>query len=122
MNNSLRAILALFAIGAAAGCAGFASNAETAAAADKVAVYEAEPPGHRPYGVVKSVWVTTWWSATLVPGYRSVEEGAAGMRNQAVALGGDAVTNFGCYRLDPTIPRESSPKLICNGKIIKYLQ
>jgi hypothetical protein len=122
MNLPLRTILTACAIGVtAAGCTSVTMQPEATAAADKIAVYEAEPPGHRPYGLVKSVWVTTWWSATLVPGYRSVEEGAADLRNQAAALGGDAVTNFNCYRLDPTIPRESGPKLICNGKIIKYL-
>ncbi|HUN69989.1 MAG TPA: hypothetical protein VMU46_14405, partial [Burkholderiales bacterium] len=66
-------------------------------------------------------WVTTWRSTNLVPGYRSIAEGTADFREQAVALGGDAVADFGCYRLDANIPLESNPKMYCNGKIIKYL-
>lgn len=122
MNRPLRTILAFCAIGAtAAGCSSVSPRAGTPEAS-KIAVYEAEPPGHRPYGVVKSIWVTSWRSTNLVPSYRSVTEGTSDFREQAVALGGDAVTNFGCYRLDPTIPMESNPKMFCNGKIIKYLQ
>jgi hypothetical protein len=123
MNRPLRMLLAFSVIGAAtAGCSGTARQAETAAEAEKIAVYESEPPGHRPYGVVKSLWVTSWRSVAIVPSYRSVAEGAADLRDQAVALGGDAVTNFNCYRLDASIPLESNPKMFCNGRIIKYLQ
>jgi hypothetical protein len=123
MNRPISTILAVCAVGACvAGCSSFPEHAETAPGADKIAVYESEPPGHRPYGLVKRIWVTSWWSVGLVPSYQSVAEGAADFRNQTVALGGDAVTNFNCYRLDATIPPESNPKLFCNGKIIKYLQ
>jgi hypothetical protein len=121
MNLPMRTILAFCAIGAtASGCSSVGGQAEPSPEAAKIAVYEAEPPGHRPYGLVKRIWVTSWWSASLVPGYGSVAEGTAAFREQAVALGGDAVTNFGCYRLDASIPLESNSKMYCNGKIIKY--
>ncbi|HUN68926.1 MAG TPA: hypothetical protein VMU46_09015 [Burkholderiales bacterium] len=122
MNLPLRTILAFCAIGAAAsGCSSTGGQVETSPEAAKIAVYESEPPGHRPYSLVKRIWVTTWRSTNLVPGYRSIAEGTADFREQAVALGGDAVANFGCYRLDANIPLESNPKMYCNGKIIKYL-
>jgi len=120
MNLPLRTILALCAIGAAA--SGCSSVGTPSPDAGKIGIYEAEPPGHRPYSLVKRIWVTSWRSTNYVPGYRSVAEGTADFREQAVALGGDAVTNFGCYRLEGDIPQESNPKLYCNGKIIKYLQ
>jgi hypothetical protein len=123
MTRLFSITLAACAIGAsAAGCAGFNRHAEAVPESDKVAIYEAEPPHHRPYSRVKSIWVTSGVSIGVVPGYRSAEEGRIDFRNQAVALGGDAITNFNCYRLDPTIPLESQPKLICNGNVIKFLQ
>lgn len=123
MKRPLSTILAVCAIGAStAGCVSFTKHPETTADSERIAIYESEPPGHRPYTLVKSIWVTSGWSLALVPGYRSAADGATDFRNQAVALGGDAVTNFGCYRLDATIPLESNPKLICNGRIIKYSQ
>jgi len=123
MKNPVNAILALCAITAfAAGCSGVSSHAESSPDAGKIAVYESEPPGHRPYALVKRNWATSWRSTNILPSYRSRDEAAADFREQAVALGGDAVTNFNCYRLDANLPPESNPKLICNGKIIKYLQ
>ena len=121
MKRTTHTILAACAAGAiSAGCSGVPTQPETTAG--KIAVDEAEPPGHRPYSLVKRIWVTSWRSTNIVPSYRSLAEGTADFRDQAVALGGDAVTNFGCYRLDATMPMESNPRLYCNGRIIKYLQ
>jgi hypothetical protein len=121
MNRLLRRTLAVSAICAsAAGCTSVATSPGPATEADKIPVYDSEPPRYRGYGLVKRLWVTSWSSAAVVPSYRSVEEGATDLRNQAAALGGDAILNFNCTRLDPSAPPESSPKLICNGKIIKY--
>ena len=121
MIRTTHTILAACAIGVlAAGCSSVPTQPETTA--DKIAVYESEPPGHRPYNLVKRIWVTSWRSTNIVPSYRSVAEGTADFRDQALALGGDAITNFGCYRLDAKIPLESNAALYCNGKIIKYLQ
>ena len=101
---------------------GCSSMPEPSQTADKIAVYEVDPPDHRPYRLVKRLWVTTWRSAALVPTYRAIEDGRVDLQNQAIALGGDAIMNFGCYRFDPNIALESSPKMICNAKVIKYLQ
>jgi hypothetical protein len=89
---------------------------------DKIAVYEAIPSDPRPYKLVKRIWVASGRSAGIVPKYQSAEEGAAAFRERAIALGGDAVMNFGCYRMDADIAPESHPTLICNGNVIKYLQ
>jgi hypothetical protein len=121
MSRPLRRIFAISAICvSAAGCTSFAGHTETAPDADKIAVYESQPPSHRSYVLVKRLWVASWASAGWVPSYQSVAEAAADFRSQAVALGGDAVMNFNCCRYDATIPLESNPKLFCNGNIIKY--
>jgi len=116
--------MTIFAISAlavsAAGCTGFGTHTGTAPEADKVAVYEASPPGSRNYVLVKRIWSPSWRSALWVPGYSSVAEAAADFRNQALALGGDAVINFNCARYDATIPPESNPTLFCNGNVIKH--
>ncbi|HEY8069109.1 MAG TPA: hypothetical protein VIF38_09480 [Burkholderiales bacterium] len=104
--------------GLAAGC----SNLPGPQEAGKIAVYEAIPLDPRPYKLVKRIWVASGRSAGIVPKFDSTEEGAAALRNRAVALGGDAVMNFGCYRLDADIAPDSHPTLICNGNVIKYLQ
>ena len=106
----------------AAGCTSFGGHLERSPEADKVAVYETVPPGPRPYRLVKRLWAGSWRSAFDVPKYGSNADGASDLQNQAVALGGDAVMNFGCYRLKPDIPAESHPDLVCNGNVIKYLQ
>jgi hypothetical protein len=106
----------------AAGCASVTGPAERSAQADKISVYETSPPGSRPYRLVKRIWVESWKSAFTVPRYGSDAEGAADLQNQAVALGGDAIMYFGCYRLDAGAPRESGAGLICNGNVIKYVQ
>lgn len=86
--------------------------------ADKIAVYEALPPERREFRLVKRLWVGQWTSAIAVPRYPSVAAGADDLRNHAVALGGDAVINFGCYhsRVDP------NSSYYCNGNVIKYVQ
>ncbi len=121
MSRPFSMILAISAMSvSAAGCTGFATHTGIAPDADKIAVYESAPPGLRSYVLVKRLWVESWTSAVCVPSYHSVAEAAADFRNQAVALGGDAVMNFNCSQYDATIPPESNPKLFCNGSIIKY--
>lgn len=105
-----------------AGCGSLPGRAEHSAEADKIAVYEAVPPGYRQYRVVKRVWSESWRSAFAVPVYGSIEGGANDLRSQAVALGGEAIMNFGCYRFDPGILTPSRTGLVCNGNVIKYLQ
>ncbi|HLX79150.1 MAG TPA: hypothetical protein VKS43_01055 [Burkholderiales bacterium] len=119
MSRLFNTVLALGALCALApGCS---SVPEPARTADKIAVYEADPPDHRPYRVVKRFWVTTWRSTGLVPTYRAVDEGRLDLQNEAAALGGDAIMNFGCYRFDADKSLESRPKMICNGNVIKFL-
>ena len=104
----------------AAGCSSVTGRPERSPEADKIAVYEAVPADPRPYRLLKRVWVETWRSAFTVPKYGTIEAGAADLQNQAVALGGDAVMNFGCYRLDAGIPPGSRVALVCNGNVIRY--
>ena len=112
----------VFAFGALCALApGCSSVPEPARTADKIAVYEADPADHRPYRLVKRLWVTTWRSTVAVPTYSAIDQGRLDMQNEAAALGGDAVMNFGCYRFDANKPMESHPKMICNGNVIKFL-
>lgn len=121
MSRPLTMFLAVSAIAAsAAGCAGFGAPAEGAPDADKIPVYQSEPPGRRSYALVQRVWTASWRSAAWVPGYSSVAEATADFREQAAAAGGDAVVHFNCARYDASIPPEANPKLFCNGSIVKY--
>ena len=85
--------------------------------ADQVGVYEASPPGQRDYRFVKRLWVEPWQSAIRVPRYPTVEAGAADLRNQALALGGDAVVNFGCYHSS----EKPDSDYYCNGTAISFV-
>lgn len=104
----------------AAGCSSISGRPERSPEADKIAVYESVPADPRPYRLVKRVWVETWRSAFTVPKYGTIAAGAADLQNQAVALGGDAIMNFGCYRLDTGSPPGSPAGLVCNGNVIRY--
>ncbi len=86
--------------------------------AEKVAVYEALPPDRRQFRLVKRLHTGPWTSAIAVPRYPTVAAGEDDLRNLAVALGGDAVINFGCYhsRVDP------ASQYYCNGNVIKFVQ
>ena len=86
--------------------------------AERIAVYESFPPDHRPYELVRRLWVEPWASSIAVPRYRSVEAGVADLRNHAVVLGGDAIMNFGCYhsRVDPR------SDYYCNGNVIRFVR
>ena len=153
MNRTIRTSLAFaLACSGLAGCASVDRLFEPAVrnapgfvpGADAIAVYENSPPGSRQYRFVKRLWVESWKSVFDVPHYSSVDAGLADLRNQAAALGGDAIVNFGCYNLPAvspptwnslwtrmrTVPRESVPRqagdassppvLICNGTVVKY--
>jgi len=85
---------------------------------DQVAVYEAFPPDHRPYQLVKRLWVEPWTSAIAVPRYASIEAGAKDLRNHAIALGGDAIVNFGCHH-SGVDPRSF---YYCNGNVIRFVR
>ena len=108
------AVLGLF----ASGCAFFSPRVGPSPEAEKIGVYEAYPPGNRDYRKVKRLWVEPWASAISVPRYASVEAGAADLRNHAVALGGDAIVNFGCYHSDVN----AGSDYYCNGTVIRYVQ
>ncbi len=126
--NPTRRIIALAAASASAlalasGCALLMPEpAPYVAQADQIGVYEASPPGPRAYRFVKRLWVEPWQSAISVPRYASVEAGAADLRNQAVALGGDAIVNFGCYHSGRDAQPALHSALHCNGTVIKYVQ
>src|SRR4051812_37990904 len=110
-------LLAAMVLGAS-GCSFMDSRAGPSADAEKIGVFEAYPPSSRGYKVVQRLWVGPWKSAISFPRYASVEAGAADLRNQAVALGGDAVVNFGCYHSDVD-PRSD---YFCNGTVIRFIQ
>ncbi len=119
--NRVRALfyplLALMVLGLS-GCSFLDTRAGPSPEAEKIGVFEAYPPGSRGYSVVQRLWVGPWRSAISVPKYASVEAGAADLRNQAVALGGDAVVNFGCYHADVN----PGSAYYCNGTVIRFTQ
>jgi len=117
LNRHNAFILAL-AAGLASGCSALVERVEPVAQADQIGVYESAPPGKRPYVLVGRVWTGQWKTAFDVRHYATAEAGAADMRNQAVVLGGNAVMNFGCYRLNPA----SKPDLVCNGTVVKFAE
>jgi hypothetical protein len=92
-----------------------ANDTGLAPSAERIAVYDSFPQSEKSYRIVKRLWIESWLSTFNVPRYASIEAGATDLRNQADALGGDAIVNFGCYGdyRDP-------PALICNGSVIKY--
>ena len=101
----------------AAGCT---AMPEQHARSAKIPVWESYAQDPRPYSQIKRVWADSLAANFLLPTYASVEDGANAMREHAVALGGDGVTNFNCYRKDANIPHEERPALHCNGTIIKF--
>jgi hypothetical protein len=110
--------VAVLALTGLSGCSMFNPRVGATPEAEKIGVYEAYPPGNRNYRKVVRLWVEPWSSAFSVPHYSSVEAGAADLRNHAVAYGGDAVVNFGCYR----IAVDPQSALVCNGTVIRYMQ
>lgn len=104
----------------ATGCTTFGEQPETTLSPEKIAVYESAPRDRRAYRVVKRIWVESWQSAFLLPGYSSADAGASDLREQAAALGGDAIINFGCYRRDASVTEPSEIEMRCNGSVIKY--
>ena len=119
-QRRLRRVLAFAAIAfGASGCAYFQPQPIAAQPqAEKVPVYEALPPDNKAFQLVKRLMAGPWTSAIAVPRYPSVAAGAEDLRNRAVALGGDAVTNFGCYRSRVDLNSD----YYCNGNVIKYVQ
>ena len=118
MNRIRRSfILMAAAIIGASGCSKVASRAEPSPQAERIGLYEASPPGSKDYRFVTRLWVEPWTSAISVPRYASVEAGAADLRNQAVALGGDAIVNFGCYH----VAVDPQSDYICNGTVIRFV-
>ena len=120
--HRIRALLAsAVAVLCVSGCSLFAGRAEPSpeavAQAGRIGVYESSPPGSRDYRFVTRLWVEPWQSAIRVPRYATVEAGVADLRAQAVALGGDAVINFGCYHADVD-PRSD---YYCNGTVVRFL-
>ena len=124
MNPIRRAatfVTAMVTLSCLEGCSVYAGRAglppEMAARSEQIGVYEASPPGTRDYRFVSRLWIGPWWSAVDFPAYPSIESGVAEIRAQAVALGGDAVVNFGCYHtaVDP------NSDYICNGTVVKFL-
>ena len=112
--------LSLLAI-CAAGCTAVPAQHASVPEAAKIALYESYPQDPRPYRQIKRIWVDSWRSNLRVPLYASEQDGANAMRNQALALGGDAVMNFVCYRRDANIPHAERPALHCNGTVVKFL-
>lgn len=104
----------------AGGCASVTDRVDPSPQSDKVAIFESAPPGSRSYRLVQRVWTGSPRSKFTVPRYGSAEAGASDLRNQAIALGGDAIMNFGCYRADPSVAPDLGRGLICNGNVIKY--
>jgi len=91
-----------------------AAGAALAADAGQVTVYETTPFPLVQMRVIKRLWIESWRSAFDTPTYRSAEQAAAAFQREAAARGGDAVVNFGCYRIG-----ERADALKCNGTVVK---
>ena len=115
--NLMRFVCLSLVVAAISGCSLCPERVEPLSQAERIGVYESSPPGSQGYRFVKRLWIEPWKSAISVPRNPSVEAGVADLRNQAVALGGDAIVNFACYHaaVDPNSP------YYCNGTVIKYL-
>ena len=81
---------------------------------EQVTVHESQASAPPNYKVIKRIWVDSWASALIVPGYVSREEAAQAMRRHAADLGGNGVINFGCYRM------YSEDALGCNGTVVRF--
>lgn len=102
---------------AVTGLAGCATAAhEAGVPEDKIQVHESVTSAPPRYEIVKRLWIESWRSAFFVPSYGSAEEGAADLRSQAAALGGNGVLNFGCYRKSDA----AGAPLACNGTIVRF--
>lgn len=122
MLRSLATVSLAGLLGGAAACAMAQANPPAAPPADPQAipVYESVTSTPKRYEVVKRLWTESWRSLLAVPGYESREEAVAAFRAHAASLGGDAVINFGCYRL-PGVFGSGSRRLVCNGTIVRFL-
>ena len=99
----------------AAALAGCATPPEITPA-DKIPVYESVTGSPRVASVVKRLWVDSWVTAISVPSYRSADDAAADLKEQASALGGNGIINFGCYRLTD----DPDALLGCNGTVVRF--
>lgn len=106
------------ALACVAGCSSTIERVDPVPQSVDIGVYEASPPGQRKYVQVRRVWTGQWRSVFGVPLYGAFGIGAADLRNQAVALGGNAVINFGCYPINPA----SQPELVCNGTVVRFAE
>jgi len=111
-------LAALF--GCAAASAQAQANTPVAPAdAQGVPVYESITDTPRRFEIIKRLWIESWRSPLVVPGYESREQAVAAFREHAVSLGGNGVVNFGCYRLPGSFG--GGTRLACNGTIVRFL-
>jgi len=101
------------------GCAAPTPTGSAPAVASKVTIHESQTDVPQRYEVIKRVWAGSWATAAWVPYYGSVDEAKAAFREHAESVGGDAVINFGCYRLAGGL--FSRTPLACNGTIVRFL-
>ena len=115
--NLMRFVCLSLVVAAISGCSLYPERLEPSSQAERIGVYESSPPGPQGYRFVKRLWIEPWKSAIGVPKYASVEAGVDDLRNQALALGGDAIVNFACYHtaVDPNSPYR------CNGTVVKFM-
>ena len=113
-NSGMRVLpaLALALATALAGCA----TPQEITPPDKIPVYESVTGSPRVATVVKRIWADSWMTALTITTYRSAEEGAADLKEQASALGGNGIINFGCYPLSD----DESPLIVCNGTVVRF--
>ena len=116
----LRILASIILSGALAGAATLAM-AQAGAAADPqlIPVVESVTSTTQRFEIIKRLWTESWRSPLAVPGYESREQAMAAFREHAVALGGNGVINFDCYRLPGVFG--SGTRLACNGTIVRFL-
>ena len=100
-------------------CATPAPTDSAPASAPKVTFHESQTDVPRRYEVIQRLWAGSWASAAWVPYYGSVDEAKAAFRDRAESMGGDAVINFGCYRLAGGVFYRKP--VACNGTIVRFL-
>src|SRR5688572_29209885 len=117
-RRSLPPLAALCAVSLLSACATQAPVAP--AKPEQVSIHESANSAPPRFKAIKRLWVESWRSAFVTTTYRSRDEAAADFREQAAALGGNGVINFGCYStVADRVPPAGSP-LACNGTVVRF--
>lgn len=85
--------------------------------ADDVRIYSPAELRQGEYETVSRIWVNSWRTAFWVPSYSSREDGIAALKDKAVSLDANGLTNVSCYGDSGLFG--GSQAFTCYGKAIK---